>query len=121
MFVRTGSRRPVASSFLVLLFAVSLTGVVAAKPNAAKEEAANKTEQRALRSYVAGDLPTAVKLLEGALQACEKGCSGKTRAHLHISLGTIHGVGEGDYKAAKKEFVSALTLDPEAKLRTINT
>lgn len=98
---------------------MTLSGVAAAKPT--KDEQAAKIEQKALRTYVAGDLPGAVKQLEHALKLCESGCSSKTKSHLHVSLGTVRGVGEGDYGAAKKEFVVALSLDPEARLRTLTT
>jgi hypothetical protein len=98
---------------------IASTSVAEAKPS--KEDQATKLEQKALRTYVAGDLAAAVRSLEHAVKLCESGCSSKTKAHLHMSLGTVRGVGEGDYGAAKKEFVIALTLDPEARLRTLTT
>lgn len=98
--------------------AIALAGATAAaKPKPpTKDETATRLEQKAVQTYVAGDTAAATKSLEHALHTCDSGCSPKTRAHLHLTLGTIRGAGENDYGAAKREFVTALTLDPEIRL-----
>ncbi|HVH43957.1 MAG TPA: hypothetical protein VM925_16510, partial [Labilithrix sp.] len=119
-----GSRAAVAALLAVVAMSASFSGSAAAKPKVeTKDAAAARMEQKALRAYVAGDLSAAIGGLEQALRKCEPpfGCTPATKAHLHISLGTVRGVGEGDYAAAKKEFVAALTLDPKAHLRTVST
>jgi hypothetical protein len=114
MFV---TRAPVIAALLVILTSV---GSASAKPPKAetKDEAAARVEQRAVQVYVGGDSTSAARSLEHALRTCEppNGCSTKTRARLHVTLGTVRGAGQGDYAAAKKELSLALALDPDAKL-----
>jgi hypothetical protein len=89
----------------------------AAKPRPeTKDEGARRVEQKAMQVYVAGDVKAAEQALERTVKGCRGVCSAKTRAHLHVSLGTVKGAGGGDYGAAEKEFTLALGLDPEARL-----
>src|SRR5678816_4163914 len=100
--------------------AVVLSGASArAKPKAeTKDQAAARLEERAVKTFRAGQSAFAVRILEAAFHGCEppNGCSGKTMARLHITLGTVKGAGAGDYVGAQEEFALALPLDPEAHL-----
>jgi hypothetical protein len=102
--------------FTALAIALGSSAATAKPKPPTKDESAARHEQKAVQTYVAGDAPGAVKILEQALHACDAGCSPKTRAHLHLTLGTVKGAGENDYGAAKRELVTALTLDPEIRL-----
>lgn len=117
---RRGSRLTIVAGLGLALY-TSFPAVAAAAPKAETDEAAaTRIEQKALKAAVAGDQPAAITGLKQALRICEPpaACSARTKARLHMSLGTVRGVGEGDYDAAKKEFVLALALDPAARLRT---
>lgn len=103
----------------VIVLVLGTGGSASAKPpKESKDAAAARLERKALQHYVSGDSAGAVRMLEQALRSCEgaSGCSAKTKSHLRVSLGTVRGVGENDYAGAKKEFVTALALDPDAKL-----
>jgi hypothetical protein len=96
----------------------------AAKPkDRSKDAQALKMLERANKASTSGDVPGAVRTLDEAVRLCkpEDACTSKTQARLHMSLGTIHGVGEGDYEAAKREFILAIALDPDSRLRALAT
>jgi hypothetical protein len=113
-----------ASPVAALAFAIF--GIVAiraeGKPNG-KDAEALRLDQQAQRASASGDLTRALRLVEQALQLCEpeNACSPKVKGRLHVSLGTLLGVGEGDYTAARREFALALALDSEARLRSLAT
>lgn len=117
--ITASARRSLAlSAALVAGFGDPAIASAAPKtPN--KEAAATQIEHRALRAATAGDTANSIVLLKQALDVCGEpaACSVKMKARLHIHLGTVQGVGEGDFETAKKEFIIALTLDPDATLR----
>jgi hypothetical protein len=114
----------VLASSVVASLGVSARADAKPKPaGASKNAEALKLEEKARKASVSGDVPGAVRTLDQAIKLCEpaNACTSKTKAQLHMSLGAIRGVGEGDYAAAKREFIVALALDPEARLRTLAT
>lgn len=117
------SRVRVAVAFIALA-SIALYSAAEAKPRKSSKNAeALRLEEKAQKASVSGDVPGAVRLLEQGLRLCEHGgaCTPKTKSQLHVSLGTVRGVGEGDYAAAKREFIVALAIDPDARLRTLAT
>lgn len=119
---RIGSRAAVAAGILAFALAASLAEpALAAKPTS-KDAEALKIEQKAMRFFANGDVGGAAANLKLALLKCDPdACSPSTMARLHVSLGTVRGSGDGDYATAKKEFVTALGIDPKARLRPPTT
>ncbi len=108
----------------VLAFvSVLLLAPVASAQKRGRDAEAHKLEAQARRSAVSGDVSGALKTLGRALDLCAPAaaCTARTRAELHVTLGSIHGISEGDYTAAKHEFVVALGLDPDVRLKTLAT
>jgi hypothetical protein len=112
-------RRCVLARLFPIALLIAWPTDAASKPKpGSKDDAALHLEQKAVQTYVGGDPAAAARSLEHGLRTCEPPgpCAPKTRAHLHVTLGTVKGAGEGDYTGAKKEFAKALALDPEIRL-----
>ena len=115
---RTGARAFVVAAILSGL-SLDSSRVEAAKPKReTKDAAASRAEQKAIDVFLSGDEGSAVGMLAQALRACgpPDGCTPKTIARLHVSLGTVKGAGQGDYAGAQQEFSLALGIDPEVRL-----
>jgi hypothetical protein len=117
---------PSSAIACVVAFSVGLCVPRAAhaKPkDTSKNAEALRLDKKALTASVSGDVPGAIKMLEQAVHLCEpaNACTVKTKTDLHVDLGTLRGVGAHDYAAAKREFIIALALDPQAHLRALST
>lgn len=112
------------AAFVAAAVLLALPGTAtAAKPTSAKDAEAARIEHKALQAASDGDVKAAIGSLTLAILKCEppNGCSSAMRARLHVSLGTVRGMGESDYATAKKEFIAALAIDPRARLAGVTT
>ncbi|MEJ7728929.1 MAG: hypothetical protein WKG00_06925 [Polyangiaceae bacterium] len=97
--------------------AVTLALSPEASAQGVKDKAALKLHDQAMNDdYLNVAFDKAEKKLKDALKQCGSGCSKETMGKLHIALGTVHGVGNGDMKLAEEDFVTALKADPAAKV-----
>jgi hypothetical protein len=83
-----------------------------------KDKAALKLHESAMNEdYLNVEFPKAEKKLKDALKTCgNAGCSPAVVAKIHVSLGTVYGVGMNKMDAAKTEFKAALKVDSGAGL-----
>jgi hypothetical protein len=117
-------RASIAFCFILALLSL-LCGSAQGKPKSARTREANAVLllKRAQRAAEAGDARGAVRTLDEALDLCEPddACTPRTKGRLHVTLGTIYGVIESDYAGAKREFILALMIDPDATLQSTET
>ncbi len=102
-------------------WAAAVVGVALFAPSAAaqsKDAAAKKLESVAMNAdYLATHFNDAATKLDLAIKMCApKACSAPVLAHLWMSLGIVHGVGQSKLDVAKTDFVEALKSDPNVKL-----
>ncbi|HVY46027.1 MAG TPA: hypothetical protein VHB21_09115 [Minicystis sp.] len=110
--------RPFRPISALLLSFVAVTGLAATALAAPKDKAAMKLHDAAMNEdYLNVDFAKAEKKLSDAIKLCgANGCSPDVLGKLHVSLGTVLGIGQNKMDAAKAEFQAALKADPNAQL-----
>ncbi len=111
--------RPFRSLPALCLSLAALVGLASSAFAAGpKDKAALKLHDSAMNEdYLNVEFPKAEKKLKDALKACgASGCSPAVVAKIHVSLGTVYGVGMSKMDQAKTEFKAAIKADSGAAL-----
>ena len=111
--------RPFRSLSALCLSLIALVGLATSAFAAGeKDKAALKLHDSAMNEdYLNVDFAKAEKKLKDALKTCgDKGCSSEVVAKIHVSLGTVYGVGMSKMDQAKTEFKTAIKADSGAAL-----
>lgn len=107
-------------SFIAASLASTLLVTLAPDAGAAgaKDKDAMKLHDKAMNDdYLATEFAKAEKKLKEALALCgASNCSNEVLGKLHVSLGTVYGVGLSKLDQAKDSFVAALKADSKAAL-----
>ncbi len=107
--------RPFRSLSAAAVSSFLLLGLVSSASAAGEKdkEALKLHEQAINEDYLNADFPKAIGKLKDALKKCgTDGCTPAVVAKLHVSLGTIYGLGNGKLDQAKDEFILGLKADP---------
>jgi hypothetical protein len=107
--------RPFRSLSAAAVSSFLLLGLVSSASAAGeKDKEALKLHDQAINEdYLNADFPKAIGKLKDALKKCgTDGCTPAVVAKIHVSLGTIYGLGNGKLDQAKDEFVLGLKADP---------